>query len=117
MADIARKAQEQVRAFDEQEHSELPTVAGGALFPAATQRVSLATGAFPLTFSAGWVFLNLNATVAAAGANPPEDPAAAQAWVTVLQRVRQAANGGRYDVGYRAIRLDSAQNASHMIIP
>jgi hypothetical protein len=65
--------------------------------------------------SSGWLWLNLNASVAAAGPNPPEDPLAAQAWVTVLHRVQQGENGGRYEVGHRATRLDSAQTASHLV--
>jgi hypothetical protein len=106
--------QESVRAFDEQENTEAVT-SPTRVFPAATQRVSVSTTSLPVSFASGWLFLNLNTVVAAAGANPPEDPAAAQAWVTVLQRVRQGPNGGRYEVGYRAVRLDSAQNASHFI--
>ena len=73
-----------------------------APFPAATQRVTVASSAFPLTTSSGWLFLNLN-TVVAGGGIGLTDPAAAQAWVTVLNRVQQGPNGGRYDVGYRAI--------------
>lgn len=108
--------QQQIRTFDEQEGSELPTFVQQP-FPAMAQRVTLATTSFPTTFAAGWLYLNLNTTVAAAGANPSEDSAAAQAWVTVLQRVQQGPNGGRYDVGHRAIRLDSARDASHVTIP
>jgi hypothetical protein len=107
--------QEQVRAFDEQEQSQVPTFSTPP-FPGATQRVTLATSAFPLTAYSGWLFLNLNTTVAGSP-NPSEDPAAAQAWVTILQRVQQGPNGGRYDVGFRAIRLDSAETASHATIP
>jgi hypothetical protein len=106
--------QEAVRAFDEQEHVEAPTFST-APFPGATQRVTLANSAFPLTAYSGWLFLNLNTTVSGSP-NPPEDPAAAQAWVTILQRVQQGPNGGRYDVGFRAIRLDSAESASHFTI-
>ena len=106
--------QEGVRAFDEQENSEA-VASPVRLFPAATQRVAVSTTSLPVSFASGWLFLNLNTVVAAAGSNPPEDPTAAQAWVTVLQRVRQGPNGGRYEVGYRAIRLDSAQSASHFI--
>jgi hypothetical protein len=69
----------------------------------------------PTTAFAGWLYLNLN--TAGGAVNPPEDPAAAQAWVTVLQRVQQGPNGGRYDVGFRAVRLDSAASASHLVIP
>jgi hypothetical protein len=106
--------QEGVRAFDEQEETEV-VGSPANLFPAATQRVAVSSANLPVTIASGWLFLNLNTAVASAGANPPEDPAAAQAWVTVLQRVQQGDNGGRYDVGHRAIRLDNAQNASHVI--
>jgi hypothetical protein len=101
-------------AFDEQESVEdLLTPAN--LFPAAAQRVAVASTALPTTFASGWMFLNLNQFNVVAGPNPPEDPTAAQAWVTVLQRVRQGANGGRYEVGYRAVRLDSARSAAHLV--
>jgi hypothetical protein len=84
-------------------------------FPGMTQRVALANAAFPLTAYSGWLFLDLNTTIAG-NPNPSEDTAAAQAWVTILQRVQQGPNGGRYDVGFRAIRLDSAETASHATI-
>lgn len=110
-------SQEQIIAFDEQEHLEVPTFATPP-FAAATQRVTLATSAFPVTAGSGFVYLNLN-TIVPSSPNPPEDPAAAQAWVSVLQRVQQGPNGGRFDVGYRAIRLDSATDtaASHSLVP
>jgi hypothetical protein len=102
---------EQIRAINEQEQAEVPSLATSP-FPAATQRVTVASSALPVTAFSGWLFLDLNTTVSGSP-NPPEDPAAAQAWVTVLQRVQQGPNGGRYDVGYRAIRLDSAATANH----
>jgi hypothetical protein len=43
-------------------------------------------------------------------------PEAAQAWVTVLHRVYQGPTGGRYDVGFRAIRLDSARTPSNRVL-
>lgn len=107
-------SQEDVVAFDEQEQTESP-VFSSAPFPAATQRVTLATTAFPLTTSSGWLYLNLNTVVPGAGAGLT-DPAASQAWVTVLNRVQQGPNGGRYDVAYRAVRLDSARSASHFVL-
>jgi hypothetical protein len=106
--------QEQIRAFDEQEQSEVPAFSAPP-FPGMTQRVALANAAFPLTAYSGWLFLDLN-TAIAGNPNPSEDAAAAQAWVTILQRVQQGPNGGRYDVGFRAIRLDSAETASHATI-
>jgi hypothetical protein len=108
-------SQEQIVAFDEQEQAEAPSFSS-APFPAATQRVTLASSQFPLTTSSGWLYLNLNTTVAGAGGGLT-DPAAAQAWVTVLSRVQQGPNGGRYDVGFRAVRIDSARSASHLLLP
>jgi hypothetical protein len=105
--------QEQVLAFDEQEIPEMPSFPSQP-FPAATQKVTLANSSFPLTTSSGWLYLNLNTPVT--GGIGLTDAAAAQAWVTVLNRVQQGPNGGRYDVGYRAVRLDSARNASHKVI-
>lgn len=107
-------SQDEVLAFDEQEMIESPTFPS-APFPAATQRVTVASTAFPLTTSSGWLYLNLN-TVVPSAVSGLTDPAAAQAWVTVLNRVQQGPNGGRYDVAYRAIRLDSARSASHVIL-
>jgi hypothetical protein len=104
--------QEQVRAIDEQEKQE--TLSVSAAFPAATQRVTVGSTSLPVTSSSGWMYLNLNSFQTNA---PPEDPNADQAWVTILQRVQQGPNGGRYDVGFRAIRLDSAEQASHFVIP
>jgi hypothetical protein len=105
--------QEQIVAFDEQEQAEIPTF-GSPPFPAATQRVTVGNADFPLTAYSGWLYLNLNTTVL--GVPTTTDPAAAQAWVTVVHRVQQGPNGGRYDVGFRAIRLDNALNPSHVLI-
>jgi len=105
--------QEEIRVINEQEQVEVPAIT--TPFPAATQRVTVASADLPVTAFAGWLFLNLNTTVPTSP-NPPEDPAAAQAWVTVMQRVQQGPNGGRYDVGFRAIRLDSATAASHQVL-
>lgn len=107
-------SQEDVVAFDEQENTESPTFATPP-FPGATQRVTVGSAAFPLTTSAGWLFLNLNTVVPGAGGGLT-DSAAAQAWVTVLNRVQQGPNGGRYDVAYRATRLDSARDARHVVL-
>jgi hypothetical protein len=61
-------------------------------------------------YNFGWLYLDLNTTVAAAGAVPPEDPAAAQAWVTIEMKA-----GGRFSVGYDAVKLDSACVANHLV--
>jgi hypothetical protein len=105
-------SQEQIIAFDEQEHFEIPTF-GTPPFPIATQRVPITDTTFPLTTFSGLLHLNLNTFVTGTGA--PDDVNAAQAWVTVLHRVQQGPNGGRYDVGSRAVRLDSARDASHYV--
>jgi hypothetical protein len=107
-------SQEDVVAFDEQENTESPTFST-APFPAATQRVTVGGSAFPLTTASGWLYLNLN-TVVPGGGLGLTDPAAAQAWVTMLHRVQQGPNGGRYDAASRAIRLDSGRAASHVVL-
>ena len=67
-------------------------------------RSSVSTAPFPF----GWLFLDLNTTVTAAGNNPPVDPQAAQAWVVTTQ-----ASNGHFGIGIDAIRLDSACAANH----
>ena len=112
--------EEQVVIFDEQENPDVPTSfpvspqppqTGIELCPAEAQRVGVDSADFPVPFDFGWLYLNLNTTVAAAGANPPEDPAAAQAWVTAVMDAQ-----GRFSVGFDAIQLDSACNANHVLI-
>ena len=112
--------EEQIVIFDEQETPELqqvppfsPPPPGDFLipFPAESQRTAVDGEDFPVSFDFGWIFMNLNTTVAAAGSNPPEDPAAAQAWVTVVMDA-----SGRFSVGFDAIQLDSACDASHTLI-
>ena len=94
-------------AFDEQENPQ--ELAGVVPFGAATQRVTVGTGTLPVTAESGWLYLNLNTQPVGqvAGLTTAD---AAQAWVTVLHRVYQGPTGGRYDAGFRAIRLDSARN-------
>jgi hypothetical protein len=105
--------QEQVRAINEQEQQEVISLSSPP-FPAVTQRVVVGSSALPVTSYSGWLYLNLN--TAGGAVQPAEDPLASQAWVSILQRVQQGPNGGRYDVGFRAIRLDSAESASHFTI-
>ena len=60
----------------------------------------------------GEFFANLNASVPAAGANPPADPAAAQGYVGVMRsRLAEIPTGS----GHRAVPLDSALNPQHYI--
>jgi hypothetical protein len=113
-------AQEQVLVFDEQETPELietppfsppPPGEFQLPFPAEARSAMVDGEDFPVSFDAGWMFLNLNTFVAAAGANPPEDPTAAQAWVHVVMDA-----AGRFSVGLDAIQLDSACKANHSLI-
>jgi hypothetical protein len=107
--------QSQIVFFNEQEAVEqlnfsvLP-------FPGVTQRVRIASADLPVTFYSGFVHLNLNTFVVGAFGPPLLDPSTAQAWVTVVQRALQGPNGGRYEAGFRAIRLDSARNPDLSII-
>src|SRR5262249_31779422 len=79
-------------------------------FPAETQLVPVGGADLPVPFSFGWLFLDLNTVVAAAGSNPPVDPRAAQAFVTSFDEAH-----GPFAVGVEAIRRDSACNASHFV--
>ena len=110
-------SQEGIVIFDEEETPEVqqvppfsPPPPGDFLipFPAEAQRTVVDGEDFPVSFDFGWTYLNLNTTVAAAGSNPPEDPTAAQAWVTVVMDA-----SGRFSVGFDAVQLDSACAASH----
>lgn len=109
--------QESITVFDEQEHPYVapnwpffppPPVQMLTPFPAAAGRVKINGPTFPVPYNRGWMYLNLNTTVVAAGSNPPEDPAAAQAFVTLVYNYT-----GRYSVGNRATQIDSATAASH----
>lgn len=109
--------QEEIVIFDEEENVQVPErvpvspvpprAPGLAPFPAESQRVQIGGPEFPVPFANGWLFLNLNHDVD----GPPEDPAAAQAYVGV-----EIQNGGLFNVGYDAIALDSACNASHVAV-
>jgi hypothetical protein len=113
--------QEQIVVFDEEENlvEEVPPVVSPRPVPneslpffSEARKVNMDSDEFfdlPLEF--GWIYLNLNTTVAAAGSNPPEDPSAAQAWVSTLMSAE-----GRFSVGFDAIHLDSACDASHILI-
>jgi hypothetical protein len=109
--------QEGISIFDEQEHVITPTTIPVSPqppqtelspFPAETQRTQVGGPVFPVPFSFGWLYLDLNTTVAAAPGKPPVDPGAAQAYV-----IATLASNGHFAVGIEAIRLDSACNALH----
>jgi hypothetical protein len=109
--------QADVVAFDEAENPQdlcfqgdnfSPPVGGSeTCFPVEAQRVNLVASAVPFgstpapTAQFGWMFLNLNTTVA--GQTPGLPPAVAQAWVTTVMSAE-----GRFSVGYDAIQLDTA---------
>jgi len=110
--------QEGLVIFDEQEHPQLPQSFPVSPqprnptlipFPAEANSTQVGGASLPVPYAFGWIYLNLNTTIAG-NPNPPEDPAAAQAWVEVQMRAE-----GRYEVGYSATRLDSACTALHFI--
>jgi hypothetical protein len=110
--------QEAIVIFDEQEQPQVPQSFpvspqppenGLTPFPAEAQRTEVGGAALPVApYNFGWLFLNLNTTVATAGNVPPEDPGAAQAWVAIEMTAK-----GRFSVGYDAVKLDSACFAAH----
>ena len=110
--------QEGVVIFDEEEQPEVPQSVPvspqppettNLLCPAEAQRTAIGGASFPVTPDFGWIYANLNTTVAG-NPNPPEDPAVAQAWVTVVMTAE-----GRFGVGFDAIQLDSACMALHFV--
>jgi hypothetical protein len=110
--------QESIVIFDEQEQPQVPQSfpvspqppqTGLIPFPAEAQRTEVGGADLPVApYNFGWLYLDLNSFVTTAGSVPPEDPFAAQAWVTVEMKA-----GGRFSVGYDAVKLDSACSALH----
>jgi hypothetical protein len=115
--------------FDEQEHAAIqgpcplgqealpeqcPPIPIQTPFAAATQRTQIGGPgpSLPVPFNFGWIYLNLNLAVDAAGSNPPADPRAAQAWVISTQ-----SSNGHFAVALEAFRLDDACAASHTLPP
>lgn len=111
--------QEDLVIFDEQENAEEPEVESvspaskEALTPFAAETQRVPATALQGSFNGGWFFLNLNTTVTPAGANPPQDPAAAQAWVSAMT----FDPSGRFSGGYDAMRYDTACNPWHLEPP
>jgi hypothetical protein len=112
-------AEEGIVIFDEQEHPQVPAtfpfsppppVNALVPFPAEAQRTRVNGPALPVPYLYGWLYLDLNTTVASAGSNPPIDSRAAQAYVisVVSSRVQ---SGAAID----AILLDSACAANHNV--
>jgi len=111
--------QEGIVIFDEEEQPNLipgvpvsppPPTQTNVPFPLETQSVHVGSGALPVPFPFGWLYLNLNTTVSVQNGigSPPEDPAAAQAWVSA-----RLTASGRFSVGFDAVQLDSACSAVH----
>lgn len=107
--------QEGIVIFDEQEHPQVPQTfpvspqpqnPGLVPFPAEAQSTHVGGDSLPVPYNFGWMWLDLNTTVAAPAVNNPNDPAAAQAFVTV-----RMTSQGRFSVGFDAIKLDSACTA------
>lgn len=109
-------SQEGVAVFDDQENADVllssplsPAPPGFSTpFPAEAQITRVDSPSLPAVFDRGWMYLNLNTNVAAAGANPPADPNASQAWVMYRTDIN-----GRFRVGGDAIQLDNACAANH----
>lgn len=104
--------QESIIQFDRQADPHSP--APSAPFPLVTQRVALGSSAFPAPVKSGWSYLGLNTTVVGAGPNPPEDPASAQSYVTVLQYPEISVIGGGSGA---AVPLDTAGDTSVHVHP
>ena len=125
--------QESIVIFDQQEHPQVPQTfpvapqppnPGLIPFPAAAQKTLIGSGGsvngpqvfqpgqFPVNFASGFIFYNLNTSVALAGSNPSADPAAAQAWLMMMRPVI-GSSGVVGLVGGPATQLDTASAAHH----
>lgn len=107
--------QEGITAFDEQEHPQVvtsvnnvPLFTFGPGFPIATQVVKVGSSALPVSFTSGWIYLNLNHSAAP---GPPIDTAAAQAWVEVMEQ-----NGSQlFNIMHHAQAEDSGTLPNHTV--
>jgi hypothetical protein len=105
--------QEGISVFDEQEQPYIippipffpqPPPPSVMPFPSEAGRVHVGGSTLPVPFAFGWIYLDLNTTVAGV-TNPTEDTALAQAWVTPTHSA-----AGRYSVGYAATQLSNPAN-------
>ena len=101
-------SQEGVVEFDEQEHAQaLNSVTG---FGAATQVVTVGGSGVPVTYTSGWLYMDLNSIVTGQ-VSGQTDAAAEQAWVQVLEQ-----SGNRiFNLMHNAQALDSGTKASHTV--
>jgi hypothetical protein len=112
--------QEGIDIFDEQEQvvgpppcqvSPCQSLPSLLPFPAETQRTHVNGASFPVPFNFGWLYLDLNTTVATAGQTPGlTDVGAAQAWV-----IATYSSFGHFAVGVNGIQLDNASAANHFV--
>jgi hypothetical protein len=93
--------------FDEEERPALfpvfpqpPDLTGA--FPAEANRVHIGGPAFPVPFSFGWLFLDLNASGSVIPPVPPSAATLRQSWVETVMKAQ-----GRYSAGFGATPLDS----------
>jgi hypothetical protein len=100
-------SQESIIQFDVQ--AQPHGTPAGLPFTLATQRVAFGSAELPVPAKTGWIYLGLNTTVVGAGSNPPEDPASAQSYVTVLQYPEYSDVGGSAGA---AMALDAAGSTS-----
>lgn len=117
--------QEGFVVYDEQEHPVIPKPTQYPVAPqppldpfvpfaAATQKVLLGSTAFPLPFTRGWIWYDLNVYVTPAGDVPSIDKNAAQSWVMTMRIIRGSA-GTIGMVGGPALQLDNFDpTASHV---
>ncbi len=77
-------------------------------FGAVAQRVHVGGSTLPVPYSSGWLYMDLNTYVAAAGYNPPVDYTVSQAWVLTSSTI-----AGDVTIGNPAIRYDSACRPRH----
>ncbi|HVR08103.1 MAG TPA: hypothetical protein VMW75_08650 [Thermoanaerobaculia bacterium] len=77
-------------------------------FGAVAQRVHVGGSSLPVPYSSGWLYMDLNTYVAAAGNNPPVDDSVSQAWVLTSSTLN-----GDATIGNPAIRYDSACRPRH----
>jgi hypothetical protein len=112
--------QEGIATFDEQEDVETPPVCHfspcppnvQAGFPAETQKFALDSTQFPITFGAGWLWLDLNH---AGGATGLDDPNEAISWVfTAYDGTNTGpSSANTWEINERAVQLDTGTNPNH----
>jgi hypothetical protein len=94
--------------FDEEERPEYypifpqPPDRTSDAFPAEANKVHIGGPTFPVPFSFGWLFLDLNAPGSVIPPAPPSAATLRQSWVETVMKAQ-----GRYSAGFGATPLDS----------